>query len=117
MKNIKVDPSKWISGKGYKKQILASPDDLDSGGTLAQIVEIEAGSVVEDHYHKETYEFYHVIEGEVTFEINGEVTKLKQGDMMITEPGDVHSVRNESERLFRILVFKTNVVEDDIYWK
>jgi quercetin dioxygenase-like cupin family protein len=116
MKSIEISDNSWIDGKGYRKQVLASPEELNSEGNLAQVVEIEPGSFVAPHYHNYTYEFYYVIEGQVSFTINDHKQVLKTGAMMITEPKDIHSVRNESQSLFRILVFKTNARPDDTVW-
>lgn len=116
MKAIEIKADDWIEGKGYKKQILASPDELECEGCLAQVVEIKPGAHVAPHYHEKTYEYYYVISGEVTFTINQSQRVLRSGDMMVTEPNDVHSVKNASSQDFRILVFKTNSFPEDTVW-
>ncbi len=116
MKDIKIDENNWTQAKGYKKQILASSEDFDSEGVLSQVVVITPGSVVEPHYHKSTYEYYYVMQGDVAFTINGETRRLKAGDMMMTVPDDIHKVENDSDKDFMVLVFKSNYVKDDTYW-
>ncbi|HEQ98356.1 MAG TPA: cupin domain-containing protein [candidate division Zixibacteria bacterium] len=116
MKNIEIKDDKWINAEGYKKQILASSEDFDSEGVLAQVVVIGPGSVVRPHYHKSTYEYYYVMQGDVAFTINGEIRRLKAGEMMMTEPNDIHKVENDSDEDFMVLVFKSNYVKNDTYW-
>jgi len=117
MIEIKLTEDKWIQSKGYKKQILADSKKFDADGALVQVVEIKPGHVVESHYHKQTYEFYYVMRGDVAFTINGQTRRLREGDMMMTEPNDVHRVENDSGEDFRVLVFKTNAAPDDTHWE
>lgn len=117
MIDIKLTGDRWIQSKGYRKQILADSNDFDTEGVLAQVVEIKPGHVVESHYHKKTYEFYYVLQGDVAFTINGRIRRLKEGDMMMTEPNDVHRVENDGRSDFQVLVFKTNATAGDTYWK
>jgi quercetin dioxygenase-like cupin family protein len=56
------------------------------------------------------------MQGDVVFTINGETRRLKTGDMMMTEPDDIHKVANDSNEDFMVLVFKSNYVKDDTYW-
>jgi len=116
MKEIQIKDENWIVGKAYKKQILADDTDFQSTGNLAQVVVIEPGSTVKPHYHKHTFEFYYVMEGRCKITIGNSVSELGWGDMMLTEPGDVHSVFNCTDSDFVVLVFKSNAKKDDTYW-
>lgn len=42
---------------------------------------------------------------------------LKSGDTLITEPNEVHNVANSSGLPFKYIVFKSNVIEGDRYWR
>jgi quercetin dioxygenase-like cupin family protein len=42
--------------------------------------------------------------------------RLSVGDMLLTEPDDVHKLINDSAEEFRLLVFKTNATAEDTYW-
>jgi quercetin dioxygenase-like cupin family protein len=116
MKTIEINENKWIIATGYRKNILASSDDLGAENTLVQLVIIESGNVVKPHYHNITREFYYITMGTAEFTINDIAYKSTVGDMMITEPGDIHSVKNDSSSDFKILVFKTNASKDDTIW-
>lgn len=43
--------------------------------------------------------------------------ELKPGDKLITEPNEVHNVANSSGLPFKYIVFKSNVIEKDRYWR
>jgi quercetin dioxygenase-like cupin family protein len=117
MKEIRIEEKNWIIAQGYKKQILASEEVFKTEGVLAQVVIIGPGNTVEPHYHKQTYEFYYVISGFCNITINGNELELREGDMMMTEPGDMHSVHNGGDNDFAVLVFKSNAHKDDTFWQ
>lgn len=117
MKEIRIDEKNWIIAQGYKKQILASEDVFKSAGVLAQVVIIGPQETVAPHYHNHTYEFYYVISGSCQININDLKRDLRAGDMMLTEPGDVHSVHNGGDNDFVVLVFKSNSRKQDTFWR
>ncbi len=116
MKEIRIDEKNWLIARGYKKQILASEDIFKSAGVLAQVVVIGPHETVAPHYHDHTYEFYYVISGSCKIIINDLERELRKGDMMLTEPGDVHSVHNSGVDDFVVLVFKSNARKEDTFW-
>ena len=116
MKTIEPEESNWIQSRGYLKNILLTGDDLECEGTLVQVVTIPPGSQIPDHYHKPSREFYFVLGGESNIKVNDIERVLHPGDMLLTEPGDVHKLRNDSENEFELLVFKTNAGKDDTFW-
>ncbi len=116
MKNIDLRHQDWIMSDGYRKTILADGDDLGDESTLTQIVAVPPGSRVKPHYHRNTHEFIYVIGGEATLKVNGETRMMQPGDMIVTQPGDVHEVVNDSDRLWEVLVFKTNYRQGDSHW-
>ncbi|MBD3168322.1 MAG: cupin domain-containing protein [candidate division Zixibacteria bacterium] len=116
MKRFKINDSEWLDSPGYRKAIIAKSDILQQEGTLAQIVEIAPGDIVEPHHHEKSLEFLYVISGECDFSIDNKNIKLMPGDMLLTEPGDVHSVYSNGDEPFRVLVFKTNAVSGDTFW-
>lgn len=115
MKLIRVKEKNWIESRGYRKNILVTGADLECEGTLVQIVVSSPGNVVKPHYHARAYEFLYVLEGESTMEIAGQAIELKPGDMVLTEPGDVHRLHVGAAD-FKVLVCKTNAFEDDTAW-
>jgi mannose-6-phosphate isomerase-like protein (cupin superfamily) len=53
---------------------------------------VAVGSSTERHYHKNSEEFYFVLEGEGTMEINGEIRSVKPGDAILIPPGSWHQI-------------------------
>lgn len=49
--------------------------------------------------------------------ITNQTFELKSGDTLITEPNEVHNVANSSGLPFKYIVFKSNVIEGDRYWR
>ena len=116
MKKINVTAQNWVEAPGYKKQLLLSEKELRCNGTRVQMVVIPPHSTIENHYHKTSREFYYVLQGGCLLTINNETLRLSVGDMLLTEPDDVHKLINDSDKEFKLLVFKTNATEQDTYW-
>jgi quercetin dioxygenase-like cupin family protein len=116
VKVVKAEVREWIQAEGYQKLILLTEDDFSQAGTMSQIVQVGPGSSVKPHFHKKSYEFIYVIEGKAVFKINDKSLQTAPGDMMLTEPGDIHSVENNTSDNWRVIVFKTNAEPDDSYW-
>ena len=53
---------------------------------------VAAGSSTQRHYHKQSEEFYFVLEGDGTMEIDGEVRPVKAGDAILIPPGAWHQI-------------------------
>jgi quercetin dioxygenase-like cupin family protein len=105
-----------IEAEGYTKHLLLDAQALNCPGALVQIVTIQPGGAVADHYHRAAREFYYVLQGRCRLTVNGETSTLRPGDMLLMEPGDVHSLANHGAIPFQLLVFKTNAA-DDTYWQ
>jgi quercetin dioxygenase-like cupin family protein len=116
MRKVELNDQNWIQAQGYRKRVLLTGHDLASEGTLVQVVVIPPKSAIQDHYHKTSREFYYVMAGESTLVVNGKPARLRPGDMLLTEPGDVHSLQNEGSEDFKLLVFKTNAEQEDTFW-
>ena len=106
----------WIEGKGYKKQILSTGANLHQPGALIQRIVIAPKTEVALHYHKKTTEAFYILKGEGVMTISGNTFNLKPGDLLTCEPGEKHDAKNPYDISFEYIVFKTNVVENDLYW-
>ncbi|MDY6778519.1 MAG: cupin domain-containing protein [Candidatus Nanohaloarchaea archaeon] len=111
------EPSEWKERDSYRKQVLASEEVIGFDGNLLQVVEIPPGEHVEPHLHRETEEVFYILQAGGRLVIDDEELEPETGDVIICEPGDVHEVINESDAVFRILVFKVNLTEDDTEWR
>lgn len=111
------EPSEWKKRDSYRKQILATEEEIGFDGNLLQVVEIPPGEHVEPHYHRETEEVFYILQAGGRLVIDDTAIEPDEGEVIICEPGDVHEVKNESDRPFRILVFKVNLTDDDTVWE
>jgi mannose-6-phosphate isomerase-like protein (cupin superfamily) len=62
-----------------------------SNQSLAEAT-VAAGSSTERHYHKQSEEFYFVLEGEGAMEIDGETLSVTSGDAILIPPGSWHQI-------------------------
>ncbi len=115
MKFIQADEREPVQAEGYTKHILLNAADLQNDGALVQIVTIQPGDTIANHYHRRTREFYMVVQGSCQLTVNGEQSLLQPGDMLLIEPGDVHRLTNNGSGPFSLLVFKTNA-DNDTHW-
>lgn len=66
----------------------------------------------ERHFHREMFEVYLVARGWSTAVVNQTIFTLKAGDMLIVEPGEVHTFTQSSEDYFHFVIH-TPFVKDD----
>ena len=115
MRIIELVDREPVEAAGYTKHILLDGEDLHCDGARVQMVMIQPGDSIADHYHQTAREFYLVLQGRCELMVNGETAVLRRDDMLLMEPGDVHSLSNRGSIPFVLLVFKTNG-EDDTFW-
>lgn len=84
---------------------------------FTQIVEVKPKKEVGRHYHEKQTEIFAILSGEAILGIGERVYNARAGDVFICKPGDRHWVKNYSNEPFRILVFKYNYAENDIFWE
>jgi quercetin dioxygenase-like cupin family protein len=60
--------------------------------------------VNEKHVHKQMYEVYLIANGNSTAVVNGKRIVLRTGDMLIVEPGEVHSFIDSSDDYFHFVL-------------
>lgn len=106
----------WIAGQGYEKRILFTDDVLGCVGTLLQEVRIQPEATVALHFHRSCTEVFCMKRGTGFMDINGTRVDLYPGDVLTCHPGDVHNATNTGADDWIYVVFKTNVVPDDMYW-
>ncbi len=117
MKIINQNEKEWLDRGSYFKKILVTKDDLKTkDDVLVQIFKSEPHTEVKAHYHKIMKEIFYVLSGNAVFYIGDDKREHKAGDVLITEPEDIHGVINDSDGDFLMLVFKINPAENDIYW-
>ena len=61
------------------------------------------GGATERHYHKNSEEFYFLLEGEGTMEIDGELQKVGPGDAILIPAGRWHQITADDHAGLRFL--------------
>ena len=76
--------------------------------SLCCVMTIDPGCSIGPHPHGPDAEMYYILEGELEGRENDVVNTLRAGDVMFTSFGDVHSVRNVTDKPAKMLavVFK-----------
>jgi len=108
----------WNSGetireKDYSKRVIFSSDDFREPGQLLQVVTIPPRTRQRLHFHREQTEVFYIVEGEGLISVSGREFLAGPGDAFICSPGDTHSLWNQSDEGFKVLVFKINKPEED----
>jgi len=68
----------------------------------------------EKHVHQKMYEVYLVANGHSTAVVDGKDVSLKSGDMLVVEPGEVHTFIDNSDDYFHFVINAPFVKGDKI---
>ena len=63
MKFIRLKDRQPVEAAGYRKHILLDGEEMKSDGARVQMVIIEPGDTIADHYHQRAREFYLGLQG------------------------------------------------------
>ena len=114
MKHVRAGDTEWIEGRGYRKGKLLDSWPLPAEVSRVQEVRFAKGATVPPHYHKvQTEIFYALAPGSIT--IDGREVRMRQGDLVVCEPGEMHGMPLVEED-FAFLVVKIDYREDDTVW-
>jgi mannose-6-phosphate isomerase-like protein (cupin superfamily) len=102
-----------VEEKDYSKTIIFSGDDFAKEGRVLQVVTVPPRTKQRLHLHKRQTEVFYVLEGHALIEIAGEEFDARSSDAFICSPGDRHSLWNQSDQDFRLIVFKINKPEEE----
>ena len=111
MELIKHD--NWISGKSYRKRILI--DNLKEKINLIQDVIVEPKGEIPVHAHDPTDELFYITENSALMIVNEKENIVKPGDFIYVERNEKHGFKNNSDKEFRMIVFKINFKKGDSY--
>jgi quercetin dioxygenase-like cupin family protein len=101
----------------YSKRVIFSPEDFEEEGHLLQVVTVPPRTRQRLHLHRQQTEVFYVLEGRARIDIEGEEYLARPGDAFICSPGDRHSLWNQSDGDFKLVVFKINKPEgNDSVW-
>jgi quercetin dioxygenase-like cupin family protein len=66
----------------------------------------------EKHFHSQMYEIYLIAQGQSVAEVEGERITLKAGDVLVVEPGEVHTFVESSSNYLHFVI-QTPFVQND----
>jgi mannose-6-phosphate isomerase-like protein (cupin superfamily) len=116
MKLIKSGDKQWLQKQGYSKKIYLNETDLNIKGGLVQKLLVKPGETAQVHHHEKQTEIFYFLNDNGYFIVNDEKIEVKVDDVLVVEPGDIHTAVNETGKDFLYMAFKFNYYEEDIFW-
>jgi len=111
----RINHNNWIKGKGYQKRILI--EKLKEKINLIEDVIIVPKGEIPCHSHDFTDEIFYITENSAIMIVNDKEFKVKPGDMVYVNKNESHGFRNESDKEFKMIMFKINFQKGDSYLK
>ncbi|MCK4522434.1 MAG: cupin domain-containing protein [Nanoarchaeota archaeon] len=111
----RINHNNWIKGKSYQKRILIG--DLKKKINLIEDVIIIPKGEIPCHSHEFTDEIFYITENSAIMIVNNEEFEVKPGDMIYVDKNESHGFRNESDKEFKMIMFKINFQKGDSYLK
>ncbi len=116
MKIIKNIDKNWEERKGYSKKILLTEKELNKPGALIQEIRIRPEDKPLNHHHNKQTEIFYFLTDSGYWLVNGKKITPKVGDLLVIEPGDIHSAWANSTKDYIYLAFKYDYDPKDFYW-
>lgn len=116
MKLIKSKDKPWKEKEGYSKKVFLDESDLNFPGALIQQIKIKPSETAVSHYHKKQTEIFYFLNSNGYFVVNEERINPQQGDIIVVEPNDKHTVVNDQKGDFLYMAFKLNYEKGDLFW-
>lgn len=109
----RFEDSEKVRRAGYEASYVADltfRQSLDTCGVI--LVDIDSAGKSTPHAHNHLEEVFIAITG-IRMYINDTCYDLKEGDVVIVEPGEAHSFETENDKSGRILALKFPNIKDD----
>lgn len=107
MKLLKLsDVPKTLAHDSVIRQRFIAPGDLRSDIQTVNFVELKKGEGFTPHSHPDCEECFFIIEGNANAKISKKELNVKKGDFLIVEVGEMHTITNNSDEIFRYLQFR-----------
>ena len=84
------------------RELLGLPTAAVRNQSLAEAT-VAPGQETQRHYHRESEEFYYLLEGSGEIEIDGERASVAPGDAIVIPPGAWHQIRADADGKLRFL--------------
>jgi mannose-6-phosphate isomerase-like protein (cupin superfamily) len=104
IKSVEVDSPKDGNGKLIRWDYLK--DNIPcSRFSMFSYLELEPGASIGKHQHSENFEVYYFLDGEGMASDNDDEVMVRAGDMLLTECGSSHALRNTGEMPLKFIAF------------
>ena len=102
---VKLEEQIWneADDRAVAREIASPRNSRAEKLSIADII-IPAGVKVKPHYHKEIEEIYFVSGGSGIMWLDGKEKKVVKGDAIVIQPGERHSIHNNTEEELRLIV-------------
>jgi mannose-6-phosphate isomerase-like protein (cupin superfamily) len=107
----RINHNNWIKGKSYQKRILI--EELKEKIDLIEEVIVVPRGEIPCHSHDFTDEIFYIINNSAIMIVNNKEFEVNPGDMIYVDKNESHGFRNESEKEFKMIVFKINFQKGD----
>ena len=107
----KINHNNWIKGENYQKRILI--EELKEKINLIEDVIVAPRGKISCHSHNFTDEIFYIIDNSAIMIVNNEEFEVNPGDMIYIDKNESHGFRNESDKEFKMIVFKINFQKGD----
>ncbi|MFQ5810293.1 MAG: cupin domain-containing protein [Armatimonadota bacterium] len=77
------------------------------------VMRLKPGETMGQHGHRETEEFFHVIEGACVMVVDGERQAAAAGDAFRIVPGEMHDIENTSNAPVKLVFMKAPYNPED----
>ena len=111
----KIDHNNWIKGESYRKRILI--EKLKDKINLIEDIIISPKGEIPCHNHNFTDEIFYITNNSAVMIVNDKEFKVSPGDMIYVNKNENHGFRNDSNKEFKMIVFKINFQKEDSFLK
>ncbi|MDQ2808159.1 MAG: cupin domain-containing protein [Chloroflexota bacterium] len=78
--------------------------ELFAAGPVLPAIGFANAGINERHYHRALYEVYLIVRGDSTMILNDQRIRLHAGDVLVVEPGEVHTFVGSSPDYFHFVL-------------
>ena len=111
----KIHHANWIKGESYQKRILI--EKLEDKIDLIEDIIISPKGEIPCHSHDFTDEIFYITDNSAIMIVNDKEFKVNPGDMIYVNKNENHGFRNDSNKEFKMIVFKINFQNGDSFLK
>ena len=111
----KINHDNWVKGESYQKRILI--EGLEEKIDLIEDIIIASKGEIPRHSHDFTDEIFYIINNSAIMIVNDEEFEVNPGDMIYVNKNEDHGFRNDTDKEFKMIVFKINFQNGDSFLK